>query len=475
MTHNTYWITAACIAIIMLILAAKEWWRFRSTNELDRSLFYMTVSTLVSCLPITLYGVSTTHGVTNKDVLFPLQEVSRITSVLNFYFWLRFNLEYLNIRRLHINIVLTLTGVIIGVGIIILSGIITMNHPGNAMTMTAPDLWLLVAVVYTDIMLVLVILYSLRQVALHRQQHTKSYLSYESSIVAAIVPLIFTLVKVGDDFVYSMGIASSCLILYIYVVSFEREGLQLSKKLFLENMSHEIRTSLNSVYGFAQLLCLPEGTWSREERDSYASNIRNSYNMLDMLLNDLMVSTRYDSHNYTVSVTTTDVMKSVTDGINALSVCMPSSVQVSLTSDLPEGFTIQSDGRRIRQIVQNLISNVCQYIIKGMIMVHLSQVDGQVEISVAANVPAAPDKNYRAAVEKSQIKHKTGRTLRLQICQKLATLLGGYAYRDDDYDHGIRYVTRLSTKDHGKVQARTDPSSPFDKAVAAKPSTVKQI
>ena len=242
-----------------------------------------------------------------------------------------------------------------------------------------------------------------------------------------------------------MGVAMSCLILYIYVVSYEREGLQHSKELFLQNMSHEIRTSLNSVYGFAQLLSMPNGTWTDEERNAYATHIHNSYNMLDMLLNDLMVSTRYDTHKYSVKISTVNVATAVKEAIEAVDVCKPASVEVSLSSNLPESFTIQSDGRRVRQVVQNLLTNACQFINKGKINMKVSiNEDKKVEISVAANVPYSQGNSFFHDVEQSLKDHKQGLGLRLRICQKMAKLLGGRVYRDIGYTDGIRYMFELS-------------------------------
>lgn len=263
--------------------------------------------------------------------------------------------------------------------------------------------------------------------------------------MASVVPLAIDLMFWGNIPLCSLTLSTSCLILYIYFVTNEREELQHSKEMFLENMSHEIRTTLNSVYGFAQLLCLPEGTWSAEERLSYASHIHNSYNMLDMLLNDLMVATRYETHNYTVQKEPTYVMGVVADAVNAVKVCIPSSVEIHISSELPNGFTIMSDGRRIRQIVQNLLTNVSQHIVEGKIQVRLMQKGHTMKIIVTAENPnsANESEQLKKEEEMSITKHKTGLGLRLLICRKIAKLIGGSVKRETNYTKGIKYEFKL--------------------------------
>ncbi len=49
-----------------------------------------------------------------------------------------------------------------------------------------------------------------------------------------------------------------------------------SKTMMLQNMTHEIRTPLNAMFGFSQLLSMPEGTVSDEEKREYFNYIYNT-------------------------------------------------------------------------------------------------------------------------------------------------------------------------------------------------------
>ena len=266
--------------------------------------------------------------------------------------------------------------------------------------------------------------------------------------IASAVPLFLGLLqyKYPEAPFDSMGISLSCLTLYIYAVSVDRERLTQGKNVFLQNMGHEIRTTLNSVYGFAQLLSLPDGTWTDEERKAYAKHINDSYNMLDMLLNDLMVSTRYDTHNYSIEIKPMNVRVVCEDAIQALEICRPASVELKMVSTLPEGFTIESDGRRIRQVLQNMLTNACQFVSKGVIELNVSLQDDDLVFMVTDNVPRINNKLNDKTPAELHNNRMEGIGLRLQICEVMARKLSGSMYKGVDYTKGTRYIFSIKTK-----------------------------
>ena len=362
-------------------------------------------------------------------------------------FWLYFILTYTKCKEPYGSILLGLDGLLVLAEIVIVA--LNFSEPllfdikdGEYVVGKYRPLTMM----FQDIVCIATGFYTLIKIIRNRIHNNSYDPRHWAVFIASLVPIFLSIFQwhYPDAPLCSMGVAMSCLILYIYVVSYEREGLQHSKELFLQNMSHEIRTSLNSVYGFAQLLSMPYGTWTEEERQNYATHIHNSYNMLDMLLNDLMVSTRYDTHKYSVKITTVDVAAAMKEAVEAVDVCKPASVDVAIQSLLPEGFTIQSDGRRIRQVIQNLLTNACQFINKGKIVMRVHSMNDKVEISVAANVPYSQGNMYFSAIEQNLKDHKQGLGLRLRICQRMAKLLGGRVYRDISYTDGIRYMFELS-------------------------------
>lgn len=447
MTRNMYWISAVCFAIIMLVILVKERRRHSNPSKSDRAFFLMINFTLFNCVQDVVWGLCYSHIINNSAVFFGTSIVFHVVCVANMFFWLYFILTYTKCKEPYGSILLGLDGLLVLAEIVIVA--LNFSEPllfdikdGEYVVGKYRPLTMM----FQDIVCIATGFYTLIKIIRNRIHNNSYDPRHWAVFIASLVPIFLSIFQwhYPDAPLCSMGVAMSCLVLYIYVVSYEREGLQHSKELFLQNMSHEIRTSLNSVYGFAQLLSMPYGTWTEEERQNYATHIHNSYNMLDMLLNDLMVSTRYDTHKYSVKITTVDVAAAMKEAVEAVDVCKPASVDVAIQSLLPEGFTIQSDGRRIRQVIQNLLTNACQFINKGKIVMRVHSMNDKVEISVAANVPYSQGNMYFSAIEQNLKDHKQGLGLRLRICQRMAKLLGGRVYRDISYTDGIRYMFELS-------------------------------
>ena len=447
MTRNMYWISAVCFAIIMLVILVKERRRHSNPSKSDRAFFLMINFTLFNCVQDVVWGLCYSHIINNSAVFFGASIVFHVVCVANMFFWLYFILTYTKCKEPYGSILLGLDGLLVLAEIVI----VALNFSEPLLFEIKDGEYVVgkyrpLTMMFQDIVCIATGFYTLIKIIRNRIHNNSYDPRHWAVFIASLVPIFLSIFQwhYPDAPLCSMGVAMSCLILYIYVVSYEREGLQHSKELFLQNMSHEIRTSLNSVYGFAQLLSMPYGTWTEEERQNYATHIHNSYNMLDMLLNDLMVSTRYDTHKYSVKITTVDVAAAMKEAVEAVDVCKPASVDVAIQSLLPEGFTIQSDGRRIRQVIQNLLTNACQFINKGKIVMRVHSMNDKVEISVAATVPYSQGNMYFSAIEQNLKDHKQGLGLRLRICQRMAKLLGGRVYRDISYTDGIRYMFELS-------------------------------
>lgn len=224
-----------------------------------------------------------------------------------------------------------------------------------------------------------------------------------------------------------------------------------TKTKFLHNMSHEIRTPLNALFGFAQLLGLPDGTWTPEEKEEYNTYIFNSYSMLDMLIRDIMdVADSEHTTSYHVEIGDVTVNTVCRSTLMSVEGRKPFNVNMYFTSDLPDDYIVSSDGRRIQQVLTNYLTNACKNTTEGEIHLHCSKTEnpGMLTFSVTdtgIGVPASKaDEIFKRFVKLND--HVQGAGLGLNICQMIAAKLGGDVYLDKTYTNGARFVFTIEDK-----------------------------
>lgn len=450
MTRDVYWVIALAFGFILLLILCREKNRIKDDfGGVTRAFFFLGIASFIYCVMDMLWGLCYYHVINNGTALFVCSTVFFIVSVFTLMSWLYFVLKYVKCKKQCLTVFLGLYGAIAVAQIAlviynIFDHVIFSVVNGEYVRGTFRS----IAFIFNFGAYVIMVLCMLVAIFRNGFRYKEFKGKFGAVLIASAVPLSLDLLqyKYPEAPFGSMGISLSCLTLYIYAVSVDRERLTQGKNVFLQNMSHEIRTTLNSVYGFAQLLSLPDGTWTDEERKAYAKHINDSYNMLDMLLNDLMVSTRYNTHNYSIEIKPMNVRVVCEDAIQALEVCRPASVELKMVSTLPEDFIIESDGRRIRQVLQNMLTNACQFVSKGVIELNVSLQDDDLVFMVTDNVPRINNKLNCKTPAELHNNRMEGIGLRLQICEVMARKLGGSMYKDVDYTKGTRYIFSIKTR-----------------------------
>lgn len=246
-----------------------------------------------------------------------------------------------------------------------------------------------------------------------------------------------------------------------------REASQ-AKQRFVQNMSHEVRTPLNAIVGFSQLLAMPVEFLTDEEREQYQNHVMNNSNMLMMLVDDILNASDIDSGNYQLFISPSSCNDICTAAMRSVEYRVPEGIKYYMTSDLPDDFTINTDPRRVQQILTNYLTNACKHTEKGEIHIHcgILGLEGlvtpaaieekvaqgaKVYFSVADTGSGIPPEKAETIFERftklDQFVQGTG--LGLNICRDLAERLGGSAYLDttytapEPYKSGARFVLTL--------------------------------
>ncbi len=201
-----------------------------------------------------------------------------------------------------------------------------------------------------------------------------------------------------------------------------------AKSQFLRAMSHELRTPLNSVIGFSDLLQRGFSGDVNDEQTRQLEMINRSGRRLLAIINDILDLSRIEAHAdqfVTERFDAGSLARDITDSV------LPEAgaKNLALKVDLPDTpVLVDSDPRKVGQILINLIANAVKFTEAGSVTVRVRSSSGRtVTIDVIDTGPGIPDelrdKVFLEFIQGDEMAEGTG--LGLAISRSLAELLGG--------------------------------------------------
>lgn len=148
------------------------------------------------------------------------------------------------------------------------------------------------------------------------------------------------------------------------------ERANQAKSEFLANMSHEIRTPMNGIVGFAEVL-LQQGLNSEQQES--VSIIQQCGEQLMELINDILDLSKIESGKLVLEETVFSLRKMIYETVNLVEpILMEKGVEIkiSLEQELPDYFS--GDPTRIRQVLNNLLSNAAKFTHEGFVGVSVT-------------------------------------------------------------------------------------------------------
>jgi len=146
--------------------------------------------------------------------------------------------------------------------------------------------------------------------------------------------------------------------------SAEAENKEKSK--FLANVSHELRTPLNAIIGFSEIISTESmGPINNDQYKEFIKDIHTSGLHLLSLINDILDFSKAEEDKLEVLFEDVDLTKVIKVSLRMV---LPRAEQakVSLKDDLPEEHLImRADGKRIKQVLLNLLSNSVKFTPEG--------------------------------------------------------------------------------------------------------------
>ncbi len=237
--------------------------------------------------------------------------------------------------------------------------------------------------------------------------------------------------------------------------AYELESADRYKSEFLAKMSHELRTPLNSLLVLAQLLANNKTGNLTEKQMEYATTIHSAGNELLTLINEILDMSRIEAGKIELhigAVSLTELMKTTEQKFRPMADEKGLALHMSLDAYLPPIWW--TDELRLKQIINNLLSNAFKFTSKGEIRLMVQRADDKtLAISVADTGIGIQSEKQQVIFEPFQqadgntSHHYGGTGLGLSISRQLARLLGGELQLHSEPDKGSTFTLSLPEND----------------------------
>ena len=244
------------------------------------------------------------------------------------------------------------------------------------------------------------------------------------------------------------------------------EAANRAKSAFVATMSHEIRTPLNGVLGHLELLGRSSLQPTQRER---LERIRFSADALMRIISDVLDFSKIEAGQLDVEAAPF-ALRPLIEGVALLYApeALRKGVRLYFAVEAPQAVDCIGDAHRIRQILNNLVSNAVKFTASGRIALRAELDDDEGKgswlrvqvvdsgIGMTKEQAAQLFQPFQQA-DASVSRRYGGSGLGLALCQQLAHAMGGDVSVESTVGVGSSFILRLPLRTQAAVLPATQP------------------
>ena len=231
-----------------------------------------------------------------------------------------------------------------------------------------------------------------------------------------------------------------------------------AKSKFLATMSHEIRTPMNAILGITEIQ-LQDDSLSTHVKEAFGE-IYNSGELLIGIINDILDLSKIEADKMELKLTKYEVASLINDAVhlNMMRNSKPVEFQLNVDEDMP--CELFGDELRIKQILNNLLSNAYKYTESGSIKLYVHSEKEKVEDDQVMLVFSVSDTGQGMTEEQKESLFTSeyarfnleanrsieGTGLGLNIVWRLIKIMNGTISVDSRPNKGSTFTVRLPQK-----------------------------
>jgi len=210
------------------------------------------------------------------------------------------------------------------------------------------------------------------------------------------------------------------------------ERSTLAKSDLLATMSHELRTPMNGILGLARLLLETEPDDDRRED---LQTLKETAQSLLFLLNDILDFSKIEAGKMQLEIRPCHLRELLESAVKVFAAQAAKdglTLQLEMADTLPA--KVRTDPDRLRQILNNLLSNALKFTLRGGVSIQASPLEGRegmlrfVVQDTGMGIDAEQQKcifERFSQADGHASRRLQGTGLGLAICKRLCTMLGG--------------------------------------------------